>query len=453
VPEGSRPVKLPIKQLENSIEQLRARWKELDRLGGATSKPLWQRFDGALKTAYLPVAAHLARLNAARQENLVARKQLLAALDALNTSVDDQGAAPDWKEIGRALAHFQTEWRKLGPIQHTVPHKAQPALMDRMKASVDRLAEPLKDAQVGAESERKQLIVRAVALIQDAQSRDLLGKLRELQNQWQSHARSQPLPRRTENLLWAEFKAATDALMNQREAAFSARDAGLKASQAAREALIARLEELHQDTPPADIKRVLAGVDTEWRKAGEAPRNQAARLESRYRAAREKALEHLAGSAQRSWHLSCDALCSKLALCEELESADPRAAADIAARWEGLPSLPTRWEQALQVRFKSDGDKAARGNQANSGEALDELLLQLESALEIPSPAAFQTARRTLKLLAMKNAMEGRRSPTSAAPDIQTMTATAFGCTHLGADQRGRLQAIIAALRKSGIPN
>jgi len=456
VPEGSRPVKLPIKQLENSIEQLRARWKELDRLGGATSKPLWQRFDAALKTAYLPMAAHLAQLNEARQENLAARKNLLDVLDALSITVDDQ-KAPGWKEIQRALAHFQTEWRKLGPIEHTVPHKSQPALLDRMKASVARLEDPLKEVQVSAQAAREQLIVRAKALGQDVQGRDMLAKLRELQSQWQSHAKSQPLPRKTENQLWAEFKAATDALMGQREAAFSARDAEFKANQAAREALIAQLEELHQDTPPADIKRVLASVDTEWRKAGEAPRNQADRLESRYRTAREQAQQHIAGSAQRSWQFTCETLLAKLALCEGLEPAAPssHSAADIEARWKILPALPTRWEQALQARYKSGcenprSENPGSGNPANSGEPLDQLLLQLESSLEIPSPAAFQNARQTLKLMAMKNAMEGRKSAISAWPDIEKMTAAAIGYTPLSPDQRSRLQSIIAALRKSG---
>ncbi len=449
-PEGARPVKLPIKQLENSIEQLRLRWKELDRLGGATSKLLWQRFDAALKTAYLPVAAHLAKLNGARQENLAARKNLLTALDELNITVDDQNA-PDWKEINRALAHFQTEWRKLGPLEHTVPHKSQPALLEHMKASVARLEAPLKEVQADAQAQREQLIVRAKALCQDvqarnAQGRDMMAKLRELQSQWQSHAKSQPLPRKIENKLWAEFKAATDALMSQREAALSARDAGFKANQATREALIAQLEELHQDTPSADTKRVLASVDAEWRKAGEAPRNQADKLEARYRAAREQAHEHLAGSARRSWQLTCDTLLAKLALCEEQESAAPSShpAADIEARWETLPALPALWEQALQARYTSGGENTS------GGKPIDQLLLQLESSLEIPSPPACQMARRTLKLQAMKDAMEGRKPVTTTSPDIEKMIAAAAGYTHLGPDQHSRLQSIIAALRRSG---
>ena len=188
----------------------------------------------------------------------------------------------------------------------------------------------------------------------------------------------------------------------------------------------------------------LASADTEWRKAGEAPRNQAARLESRYRAAREQAHEYMAGSVQRSWQLTCDALLAKLALCEELESTAPSA--DIEARWETLPALPAYWERALQARYKHCGENTGGG--ANSGESLDQLLLQLESSLEIPSPAVFQTARRTLKLMAMKDAMEGRKPATAAWPDIEKMIAVAIGYTPFSPDQRSRLQPIIAALHK-----
>ena len=455
-PEGSPPVKLQIKKLDDSIGQLRERWKELDRLGGATSKLLWERFDTALKTAYLPVAEHQAKLKEARQENLAARKKLLDVLDALNMTADEQND-PDWKEINRALAHFQTEWRKLGPVEHAVPHKAQPALLERMKASIARLEEPLKEVQASAQAEREQLIVRASALGQDVQNRDMMAKLRDLQTQWQSHAKSMPLPRKIENTLWAEFKTVTDALMSQREAAFSARDAELKSNQVTRESLITRLEELHQDIPSAEIKRVLASVDAEWRKAGEAPKNNAAKLESRYRAAREQAQQHIAGSARRAWQLACDALVAKLALCEELESTNPssRPSEGIEARWQTLPALPSRWEQALQARYKSDSEdtvsgKPARSDSVNNGEPLDHLLLQLESALEIPSPAALQASRQTLKLLAMKNAMEGRKSATPAWPEIEKMTEVAIGYTHLSPDQHSRLKSIIAAIRNSG---
>src|SRR5439155_9250541 len=99
-----------IKHHANAIERLRERWKELDRLGGATSRALWQRFDAALKQAYLPVGAHLEKLKSVRRENLEARRRLLTALDAVQLAAADGAEAANWRELSRVLEQFRTEW-------------------------------------------------------------------------------------------------------------------------------------------------------------------------------------------------------------------------------------------------------------------------------------------------------------------------------------------------------
>ena len=159
-------VKFSIKVHADAIENLRERWKELDKLGGATSRASWQRFDGALKTAYLPVAAHLDKLQAARKENLAARNRLIDELDVVKftdapDSSDAAGATPHWRALARAVEHFQTEWRKLGPLEHTVPRKAQNALGERMKASLARLETPLQEARRVEQLQREKLMARA----------------------------------------------------------------------------------------------------------------------------------------------------------------------------------------------------------------------------------------------------------------------------------------------------
>src|SRR5207244_3570446 len=183
--------------------------------------------------------------------------------------------------------------------------------------------------------------------------------------------------------LWAEFKAATDAVFRERDAAISAREAALKTNQGAREALIARLGELGPDTPAAEIKRTLAAADQEWSRAGEAPRSEAGRLDARFRAARDAALRLSAGSAQRAWQATCDALCAKLVLCEEAEAMPVKPAPEMRERWSALPGLPPAWDQLLQARFE-----AALENQPNPGQAsasIDTTLLQLECALGLDS--------------------------------------------------------------------
>lgn len=458
--------KLAVKQHADAIENLRVRWKELDKLGGATSRPLWQRFDIALKTAYLPVAAHLAKLKAVRQENLGARKKLLDELDAVklagaeanaevsaDASTDAAAAvaanpAPDCRALARALEHFQTEWRKCGPIEHTVPHKAQAALEARMKASIARLEAPLSEARGAAQLDREKLVARAKALAADIKNREVITKVRQLQTEWQAQAKALPLMRQVENALWKEFKTATDAVFTQRDAMHASRDAEFKANQTLRETIIARLTALNADTVATEIKRTVSEADTEWRKCGDAPRAEVAKLEAQFRAARDVAQQYLAGSAKRGWHNVCDTLVAKLALCVEAETAKTD---DVAARWALQPALPTVWEKALHARFEiaQSGVDAEPDEDADEEESeeLAAQLLQLESALEIESQPAFQAARRELKLRAMKAAIEGRQSATISNADIVRWFAEAIGHSNLDAVSDQRMAVLIAALR------
>ncbi|MEO8102748.1 MAG: DUF349 domain-containing protein [Betaproteobacteria bacterium] len=445
--KASAAEKLAIKAHADAIDNLRERWKELDKLGGATNRTLWLRFDAALKTAYLPVAAHLAKLKAARQENLDARKQLIAALDAVVLADAEKGESQDWRALARILEQFQTDWRKLGPVEHTVPHKARSALETRQTASVERLDAPLREVRRVEQLKRSKLIERAKALAADSAARDVIAKVRELQTEWQQHAKGLPLARHEENKLWADFKSATDAVFKQRDALHAARDGELKVHQASREALIGRLAALTADTPAGELKRALGDIDREWRNGGEAPRAVAAKLDAAFRAARDKAQQHLAGSGKRVWHATCDALAAKLAMCEEIESAT--SAADIDVRWQAIAALPAPWEKALQARFKSALENpAGSGATPTAADAPGASLLQLEAALGVESPPAFQTARRDLKLRAMKNALEARQSAGVSAADIDRWLAEVFGVARADDLSRQRLRAIVAALRE-----
>lgn len=454
---GTPVVKLSNQQRADVIDDMRSRWKELDRLGGATSRALWQRFDAALKAAYEPVARQAAAQRAARERNLQAREQLLVEIEAMpSPNADTLGAAEasDWRPLAAALDRFQAAWHKLGPIEHSVPRQARAALVERMGLAMQRLEAPLREARRVARLQRERLLERARALAAeagaDAQRRDLVDQVRELQAQWQQHARSLPLARADENALWLDFKTAIDGAFSARDAAFQARDAEFKAHAAERAALIERLETLGADAPAAQLKRTLAEVDALWQRAGPAPRGEAQALEARFRQARDAARAWLNRSAERGWHATCDALEAKLALCDEFArgSEDPaQASAELASRWSALPALPPVLEQALALRAGL-ATSSPPGAEARPLEAsTDELLLQLEAAWGLNSPPAFEDARRQLKLLEMKAALETRR-PAAAPVTPEQRLAELLRRATLDAVQRERLGAVLVALRR-----
>lgn len=450
VTSGRRAPKLHIQTHRQAIQALRQRWKLLDQAGG--NHALWQRFDAALQLAYQPVAAHQAELDAARQANLKARQALLDELDGLPelAAASDEGMdqSAALKDRLRVLSKFQIDWRQLGPLEHTVPSRSRAGLQKRWQATLDRIEAPLQQARHAAEGQREQFILRAEAIVQEIshnpQARDVMPRLRELQAQWQQHARSLPLSRPVETTLWKRFKAATDAVFAQREAAFSARDAEFAANLQAHEALLEQLNKLVADAPAQDLQRGLHEIERAWRDAGELPRASAQGIESRYREARAALQRRLDTMAGERWLLQCDALAAKLALCQEREAGSHADIdAELAQRWAVVEALPTLWEQALARRWAGQADAPL------DPVAVDDLLLQLEAALDMPATPEQQAARRNLKLRALKSALEGggpgRSGPTQPSGCLPPLLRQA----RINSEQRSRLEQIIQTLRQA----
>ena len=294
---------------------------------------------------------------------------------------------------------------------------------------------------------REQLIGRAEALVPTAGTRphwaDASRQVRELQAEWQDQARRCPLPRAVEGGLWERFKAATDAVFAQRDAESAARDAALSANLAECEALLARLSALGGDTPVADIERTLADVDRAWRQAGELPRGAGEAVEGRFRAARAAASQLLDAAARRRWENQCDALLARLALCEEREAAGA-GVADSGPPWAADGALPAAWEEALARRWSRSPEPGPL-----AADAVDELLLRLEAALNLPSAPEWLDARRQLKLRALKDAMEGRTGDRPAPAQPAEGLLAALRQSGLSPAQRDRLHALVAALRQA----
>jgi DNA repair protein SbcC/Rad50 len=434
--------KVALKAHAEAIEKLRGRWKELDKLGGATSKTLWLAFDGALKAAYAPVAAQLDKLKAARNENLAARNRIIQGLVEAPTKLDP---APDWRALARTVEEARIAWRKLGPVEHTVPRDAQKgdrAVTARFAAALQALEAPLTQAYRDATQERERLITAAKSLGESKPlARDAIDKVRALQAQWQTHAKALPLPRREENALWTAFKAATDAVFTARDAARAARESEANAPIQAREAVIATLLALPAENSArsaGEIKRALASAETAWRASARVTGPQAARLEARYRGARDAAAKRLREIADHAAQARFDALIAAMRLCDERE-AGGEPSPDLESRWTALADLPAPWKAAMEARWRAATPAEAQ--------ALPDTLLNLEVACGIDSPPEFTAARRQLKMNALKFAMENRRTSATTPADIECWLLDAAATPRPDDVSRVRLEKIIAAVR------
>lgn len=458
--------KVNLKTHAEAINKLRERWKELDKLGGASKQAVWLAFDAALETAYAPVAAQLEKLKVAREENLTAREAIITALGEAAAKYfpaaqeNATPAAPDWRAISHTLEESQVAWRKLGPVEHTVPRKSlqgEKAVTARYAAAVQVLEAPLKKQYSNARSQREQLIASAKELAaSDVQARDVVDKVRKLQTQWQSVAKGSPLPRRDENALWMAFKTATDSIFTARDAARAAAEAEVSAKQQARMEIIERVSALTRASTAAEIKRGLTEADSAWRAAPEVPKPQVAKLDARYRAARDAANKRIAELATHAAQARYDALIAAMALCLERETRQDAAGSlsdeqrtALQARWDAIEQLPDAWKKRMEARYDSRAAPApAAKSGKNAPETLPDILLNLEVACGLDSPAEFQAARQMLKIRALKSAMEGRQAVVTTPADIERWLLDAAASARPDEASRERLAKIIAAVRR-----
>ncbi len=444
--------KLKLQAHADAIRDLRQRWKTLERSGAAHPHALWQRFDSALQTAYLPVAAQQEATKAARQDNLAARTALLDALDAvaIDPPTGEDALAAHWKEQLRVLQATQQAWRQLGPVEHTVPAAERGTVQQRWRESLARVEAPLAAARRSAAAAREALIARAQALQPDNPAqplpRDAAQQVRALQGEWQQHARALPLSRQTETALWARFKACTDAVFAHREAAHQARESAWAAQLEVRESLLTQLQALlSEGRTPSEWQRALAQLDAAWRNAPDGPRQAMPALEARYREARAAVLQAIDAQARQRWNRRCDALAAKLALCEAREAGHGEPA-DQDTRWAALEALPAEWETALAQRFAQPLDAPG----PLSAAACDDTLLRLEAAWQLAPKPAQEAARRALKLQALKDALESRSPQGDTAARPAADWRALLRQHRLAPAQQERFQALASALRQLG---
>jgi hypothetical protein len=100
-------------------------------------------------------------------------------------------------------------------------------------------------------------------------------------DQWKRAPRGS---RSDEDKLWKKFKAAQDSFYSAMKAADAAKDAELAPNVEVKEALVIKAEALlplNGSTDLGQVKRQLRSIQEQWDKAGDLPRSDRSRLESR----------------------------------------------------------------------------------------------------------------------------------------------------------------------------
>ncbi|GAA3694045.1 hypothetical protein GCM10022377_03330 [Zhihengliuella alba] len=201
-------------------------------------------------------------------------------------------------------------------------------------------------------SEREALVAEAEELAaqdpQKVQWKQASQRMNELFDAWKHAQKSGPrLGRGTEDALWKRFRAARTTFDRHRRGYFSQLDADHAEAKRAKEALIARAEQLSSSTDWGHTAAEYRKLMDEWKASKRAARKDDDALWARFRAAQDVFF-----NARNAANAAIDAeyednLKVKEQLLEEARAILP--VKDLGAAKKALDSLRERWDQAGKV--------------------------------------------------------------------------------------------------------
>jgi len=233
------------------------------------------------------------------------------------------------------------------------------ALQARLEALRAGVAELQKAEQAAGEARRAEELAAREAIVAEAE--ELAAKdpatvqwkqgstrMNELFEQWKAAQKNGPrLGRATEDALWKRFRGARTTFDRHRRAFFSQLDADNAEAKAAKEALIARAEELSHSTDWGNTAAEYRRLMDEWKASKRASRKDDDALWSRFRAAQD-----IFFNARQNANAALDEeFEANLAVKEQLlaEAQALLPITDLAAAKKSLDSIRDRWEAAGKV--------------------------------------------------------------------------------------------------------
>jgi hypothetical protein len=335
-------------------------------------------------------------------------------------------------DMHKTLEHLRAQVAERHMVGDIPALEARLGNLDTAIADLQRSEKDAQEAQRSAELSAREAIVAEAESIAGkdpatVQWKTSSARMNELFESWKSAQKNGVrLGRGTEDALWKRFRSARTVFDRHRRAYFSQLDSDNAAAKAAKEALIARAEELSNSTDWGPTAAEYRRLMDDWKASKRASRKDDDALWARFRAAQDKFFAARQAANQAIDQEYSANLVVKEALVAEAQALLPIT--DLGAAKKALQSIRDRWEEAGKVprgdmqridgglRKVEDAVKAAEDDQwrrsnpetkARTNSALSQLETAIAGLEEDLSKAERQGDER--KIADAREALEARR--------------------------------------------
>ncbi|MCF0174590.1 MAG: DUF349 domain-containing protein [Bacteroidales bacterium] len=361
----------------NQIEAIRAcfykllsKEKEVEAASAAALEEVQGAFEKIeekfkdLYGIYKKERARIAReLEAVKEENLVAKKQIIEELKELIDSGDSVASFQAFKAL-------QERWRAAG----SVPASEARNINETYQFHVTRFYEQLdfnhelrdKDFAKNLE-EKTSYCEKAEELAKNENASEAFRELQKLHEAWKDLG---PVAKEFRDSIWDRFKAATAEVNKNYQAFIDTQKENFAKNLEAKTLLCEAVEKIAEveDAASAEwnnLSKQIEDIQAEWKKIGFAAKKDNQKIYERFRAACDKFYEK-----KRLYYAGFkDAMNEnyekKVALCEQVEalknSTEWKKTTDtiiaLQKQWKEIGAVPRKKSEAIWKRFRSACDE------------------------------------------------------------------------------------------------
>ena len=263
------------------LKKYQEEWKIIGPVPQESNEDIWNRFKQECDRIYEMIKAVMAENERKREENLAAKKELLAK--ALELSNIHTARIKDWMEHSTAANQLMEEWKKIG----MVPMKYKESLWEEFRSARNKFFNNKNEFFKKLHAERNNNLKVKTDLCEKAESisanpidwNKQTDELKKLQEAWKTVG---PVHEKISDAIWKRFRTACDGFFEKKAQHYAGQVEEQKQNLEIKNGLLAELETLLAREDGANIINELKALQEQWNKAGFVPMNAKEAINKKY---------------------------------------------------------------------------------------------------------------------------------------------------------------------------
>ena len=269
------------------------------------------------------------RTAASKEASAAALKSRIDLAEAAEAIANQDQAKTQWKQSSEKMAKLFTDWQEVQKTGAKVSKADADPIWKRFSVARTKFETAKRAYFAGLDASNKAVRAAKNNIVEQAEKlasagSDSIVEYRKLLEQWKSAGRT---PGKSDDALWARFKAAGDKIHSARQASSASEAGDHAANLAAKLELLKTYSDIDPNKGLDEAKRRLQELQKKWEKVGKIPKEKIREVEDKLRAIENK----VKSAEQDHWRKSDPASIDRSnSVISQLETAIAKLEAELA---------------------------------------------------------------------------------------------------------------------------